>query len=298
MILLSASVVFIALNAPLLHGFSAFPSSSKRRSLARLQSAQPSDSADSYDEFFGSPDEVETTGYDSRDFVDKAKMALTEAVSAGLAEEDVRRLVGDLETSGSQAGVGGESTYSGLLAGEWELIYTSEDDITRSSPFFWAFRQAFPQESDQIFSITDSIPAPIKEVGPAYQTITIEDDSSGTFVSRVKVATLGGVATSIMTTRATVIAGDGRDGIKIRVDTTKPEESTILQKLGPLGDFIGSNSPPFPSGDSLEKVVKGSSEVVIRTTFCDENLRVSRNDARYNDIYVFKRKSFQGVFDV
>ena len=51
-----------------------------------------------------------------------------------------------------------------------ELIYSPEDD-TRASPFFWAFRKAYPTNADQIFSITDSIPAPIKEVGPAFQQI-------------------------------------------------------------------------------------------------------------------------------
>lgn len=38
-----------------------------------------------------------------------------------------------------------------------ELIY-APDDVTRSSPFFWAFRRAFPDSSDQIFGITDAIP--------------------------------------------------------------------------------------------------------------------------------------------
>ena len=38
-----------------------------------------------------------------------------------------------------------------------ELIY-APDDVTRSSPFFWAFIRAFPDSSDQIFGITDAIP--------------------------------------------------------------------------------------------------------------------------------------------
>ena len=78
----------------------------------------------------------------------------------------------------------------------------SPEDVTRASPFFWAFRKAFPDQSDEIFSITDAIPAPIKEVGPAYQTIELDNGTnSGKLVSRVKVATLGGLATSMMTTR-------------------------------------------------------------------------------------------------
>ena len=175
-----------------------------------------------------------------------------------------------------------------------ELIYAS-DDVTRSSPFFWAFRRAFPDSSDQIFGITDAIPAPIKMVGPATQTIDVDSSSrpvTGTFISRVKVATLGGVATSIMTTRCNVLSSDGSDGLRLKVESTKPEDSTILQKLGPLGQMINSSSPPFPSGEALERVAPGSSEVIIRTTYCDESLRVTRNDDRTEDAFVWKRNKF------
>ena len=163
-------------------------------------------------------------------------------------------LVAELEMLGEQVGVGQASSNSGLLSGEWELLYSPED-VTRSSPFFWAFRKAFPDESGQIFGITDSIPAPVKEVGPAFQHIEMEvsndgRSASGTFVSRVKVATLGGMATSIMTTRATINGIEGLDGIRLKIESTKPEESTVLKKLGPLGAFLNENAPPFPSGDA------------------------------------------------
>ena len=170
----------------------------------------------------------------------------------------------------------------------------SPEDITRSSPFFWAFRKAFPEQSDQIFGITDAIPAPIKEVGPAFQTISLDDSQTGTFVSEVKVATLNGLATSIMTTRGSITGADGVDGLKIRVDTTKPEDSTIVKTLlGPLASVVNENLPSFPSGEALERVKPGSSEVIMRTTFCDESLRISRNDDRYDDIFVWKRKGVQ-----
>ena len=81
-----------------------------------------------------------------------------------------------------------------------ELLYCPED-ITRSSPFFWAFKQAFPEYADQIFSITDAIPSGIKDVGPAIQKIDMMENSSGTLVSKIKVATLNGLATSMMTPR-------------------------------------------------------------------------------------------------
>ena len=76
---------------------------------------------------------------------------------------------------------------------------------------------------------------------------------------------------------------------------TKAEEATIVTKvLGPLlGEFINSSSPPFPSGDALDMVVPGSSEVVIKTTFCDEGLRITRNaDRPKEDVFVWKRVKF------
>jgi len=195
----------------------------------------------------------------------------------------------NLEQLGEDLGFGQASSVSGLLSGEWDLIYAS-DDITRSSPFFWAFRRAFPDNSDQIFGITDAIPEPIKMVGPATQEIDLDSSSRGTFVSRVKVATLGGVATSIMTTRATIMGAEGVDGLRLKVETTKPEESTILKKLGPLGELISSNSQPFPSGEALEKVAPGSSEIVMVTTYLDEGLRVTRNkDRSDDDVFVWVR---------
>ncbi|KAL3784402.1 hypothetical protein HJC23_001286 [Cyclotella cryptica] len=221
------------------------------------------------------------------------RMCDAHVLGSGYSSE-IEGKIEELEKLGQEADFGQASSLSGLVSGEWELIYAS-DDITRSSPFFWAFRRAFPDSSDQIFGITDAIPAPIKMVGPATQIIDVDSSSrpvSGTFVSRVKVATLGGIATSTMTTRCTVLSADGSDGLRLRVESTKPEESTILQKLGPLGDIVDSSTPPFPSGEALERVAPGSSEVVVRTTYCDEGLRVSRNDDRVEDVFVWKRVKF------
>eukprot|EP00980_Cylindrotheca_fusiformis_P024112 scaffold11532_cov119-Cylindrotheca_fusiformis.AAC.4 len=207
--------------------------------------------------------------------------------------DEVRGIVKELEEKAEEVGVGQSSAVSGLLAGEWELLYSPED-VTRSSPFFWAFRKAFPDQSDEIFAITDSIPAPLKEVGPAYQTIELnEGTQNGKLVSQVKVATLNGLATSMMTTRGTITGIVGFDGIRIRVETTKPEDSTAIKTfLGPLGDIVNDSLPPFPSGEVLELVQQGSSEVVMRTTFCDEGLRISRNEDKYDDVYVWRRKGF------
>ena len=188
-----------------------------------------------------------------------------------------------------------------LISGEWELLYASTD-VTRSSPFFWAFRKAFPDStSDTIFGITDAIPAPLKEVGPAFQEIDVTGPNyRGRLTSRVKVATLGGAATSIMTTRASVLGLDQDESrLRLKIETTKPEQSTILETLfGPLSATLQDQLPPFPSGEALERVVSGASEVVLRTTFCDATLRISKNDDRPDDeFFIWQRKSF-AAYDV
>jgi hypothetical protein len=185
-------------------------------------------------------------------------------------------------------------------------------DMTRSSPFFWALEQAFPeqQQSDlvrQVYSITDAIPSPWKEVGPAYQIITLDEIGGGggrvvgKLISRVKVATLKGMATSIMTTRSDIVDSVGVDGLKLRIDTTKPEESTVITTLfpGPLGNWIKDNAvPPFPSGEVLERIQPGSSTVIMRTTFCDESIRISYNTnndpSYYRQPFVWRRCRFAG----
>jgi len=227
-----------------------------------------------------------------RDLIERcAAHDLGGGYSAGI-EDKVR----ELEALGEDAGFGQASSLSGLLSGEWELVY-APDDVTRSSPFFWAFRRAFPDASDQIFSITDAIPAPLKVVGPATQTIDVDAAArpvTGTLVSRVRVATLGGAATSVMTTRCSVESADGLDGLRLRVETTKPEDSTVLRMLGPLGEMVSASAPPFPSGDALERAAPGSSEVSMRTTYCDEGLRVSKNEFRLEEVFVWKRVGFGG----
>lgn len=235
--------------------------------------------------------------------VDEVKTRLVRLCQSSTKPElrQVRAMVDELESTAERVGIGQASAVSGWLQGEWELLYAPEDD-TRSSPFFWAFRKAFPDNSDQIFGITDAIPASIKQVGPSFQEIIFDGDitlsSQGSFVSRVKVATMGGMATSIMTTRASIVGVDGVDGLRLKIETTKPEKSTIIEKLfGPLSATFNENAPAFPSGEVLERVAPGSSEVIMRTTFCDEGLRISRDDERFDEVYVWRRKEF-ATYDV
>ena len=59
-----------------------------------------------------------------------------------------------------------------------------------------------------------------------------------------------------------------------------------------MGAVVNENLPAFPSGQALEQIKPGSSEVIMRTTFCDEGLRISRNDDKYDDPYVWRRRGF------
>lgn len=130
-------------------------------------------------------------------------------------------------------------------------------------------------------------------MGPAIQMINIDENQTGTLVSRVKVATLNGMATSMMTTKAKIIGVEGFDGLELQVETTQPEESTIIKTLlGPLASVVDGSLPAFPSGEALERVAPGSSRVFMKTTFCDETLRISRNADEPNGIFVWTRKSF------
>ena len=108
------------------------------------------------------------------DSLEDAKRDLVETCSRSSKPSlmEIRTLVQELETQAEMLGMGQASSLSGLINGEWELLYSPEDE-TRSSPFFWAFRKAFPDSADQIYGITDAIPAPIKEIGPALQTIDL-----------------------------------------------------------------------------------------------------------------------------
>lgn len=181
------------------------------------------------------------------------------------------------------------------LIGEWDLIY-AEDDITRSSPFFWAFRKALIVKTDilstskmaeSIFSFTDAIP--LKSIGECRQTITVDsnerkshdDLSSGCLVSQVKVDVfLAG--SSLMTTTSSWKLTEEPGVIEIQVDKTEVLKSTIA-KLLPFASSLA-----FPSGAALELIRPGSSTVYMRLTYLDEDLRVVRN-IDDNRAYVFTK---------
>jgi len=177
------------------------------------------------------------------------------------------------------ASLGQDTT--GCLDGEWQLAWAG-DDVTRSSPFFWAFRQAFPAQSDRIFAITDGLPPQFKRIARATQTITnAAGPGEGTLTSRVVVVALPDSPVPLqnhMITTSTV-TGRGRTHLELRVQDTKVRDTTLPL----LGD-----TPAFPSGNALEQVKQGASQVRMDTTYCDGTVRISKNpaDGRY---FVWRR---------
>ena len=103
-------------------------------------------------------------------------------------EDDIKGLIERIESIPSTQTL---EEKNNLLQGKWDLLWTN-DDVTRASPFFWAFRKATKDikdpvgilgstVSESIFKITDNIP--FKSIGSCSQTFT----SDGRLVSEVDV---------------------------------------------------------------------------------------------------------------
>jgi hypothetical protein len=222
------------------------------------------------------------------------------------------------------------SASTSTIYGQWKLIYATTD-ATRSSPFFAAFRKALENNNnnnyadnhdnnnrdssssssssskvDRIYAITDSIPEPWKTIGTATQEL---DATQKRFISRVVVQTLGGKASSIMTTRARILPASPittdpssattptfeTPTIRLQIETTKPEQSTILQTLSKITMLpLDSMAPAFPSGRVLEQWSPGSSIVPMSTLYCDDAIRISKYDwqDRPDDFYIYQRTRF------
>ena len=181
------------------------------------------------------------------------------------------------------------------LYGIWDLIYAN-DDRTRSSPFFWAFRKAFNDSKIQdplgilgtnsfaegIFKITDNIP--VKSIGFARQYIT-----NDVLVSQVevKIQRLPIEGRSLMTTTSNWKITDPENPFmwEIKVDKTEVKESTI----GKLLPILEQLARPFPSGQALDLIRPGSSTVWMKHIYVDDELRISKNvlDDKY---FVFQRE--------
>ncbi|CAK9100260.1 unnamed protein product [Durusdinium trenchii] len=167
----------------------------------------------------------------------------------------------------------------GFLEGTWRLIYASED-VTRSSPFFWGWRQMLQgvpdpspvtrsllgtQElSESIFAITDGIP--LKTVGEATQTMV-----NGKMVNRVAIEVFGAGRTIMTTTSRYEASPDGSE-LLLTVETTQAVDNTL-----PFADQV-----VFPS----ESFLGENARVRVRVTYLDDDLRVFRNE-KDDQVFVY-----------
>ncbi|CEM18277.1 unnamed protein product [Vitrella brassicaformis CCMP3155] len=179
---------------------------------------------------------------------------------------------------------------SPLLKGTWRLVYASED-VTRSSPFFWAFRKALEgirdplrtfgsdQLAESLFGLTDRLP--FKSIGESRQRIEGSPMPNQRFrperlTNQVRVGVFG-LGESKMTTECSVAPQEGPeardDVLNVTIEKTKVLDSTISRLL----PFLDGDSA-YESKSSLENIKQGSSVVEKRISFLDEDLRIVRND--------------------
>lgn len=187
-----------------------------------------------------------------------------------------------------------------LLMGQWDLLW-ADDDATRSSPFFWAFRKATrdmkdpigligPEKlSESIFKITDSIP--FKSIGKASQLFTDNVLKSEVEVDLgLPLAGFSALASSKMTTSSKFfIDPNDPDIVEITVEKTQVLQSTI-EKLLPFQLPLLGASSSFPSGAALELLKPGSSTVYMRISYLDDDLRIARNE-QDNKVFIYERAS-------
>lgn len=206
----------------------------------------------------------------------------------------IKDLASDLEKS-----IPAGERAPGFINGKWELLW-SDDDLTRVSPFFWAFRKATKdirdptgllgsdKISESIFKITDNIP--FRNIGQCWQTFS-DNNLVSEVVVEVGLKSSFALASSTMTTTSTW-KHDDQDPqvIEVSVEKTQVLDSTIEKLLPFSPPFIGPSSS-FPSGSAFELIRPGSSTVYMRNSYVDEDFRVARN-MEDGKIFIFERASY------
>lgn len=184
-----------------------------------------------------------------------------------------------------------EETLQTMLSqrGKETLVYTN-DDLTRASPFFWAFAKACQgvrvgndnDISKQIFRITDSVPPPLKSIGSVEQYFTAE----GKLISQIEVKTLAGLSSLMTTTSGYKVIDPAAGLVELNVESTKILRAKTGKILSILEKIVDKE---FPSNLALELVTPGSSTVYFQLTYLDSNTRIIRtkNASRQEDEKIF-----------
>jgi len=174
---------------------------------------------------------------------------------------------------------------SELLNGEWTLAYSS-DDLTRSSPFFWAFRKLTKRArlpwddsvriSELIFAFTDRVPT--RTIGVIKQTISgYGPDAEGTLKSEVELSIAGLKSTMTSTSK---IVPYSNDVSQLTIETIQALDNDIDKVLP-----AKMSSITFPAERIFSSLKSESAQVRMKTTYLDDTMRISRN--RFGHVFVF-----------
>eukprot|EP00746_Dinoflagellata_sp_MGD_P039311 gnl/MRDRNA2_/MRDRNA2_19478_c0_seq1.p1 gnl/MRDRNA2_/MRDRNA2_19478_c0~~gnl/MRDRNA2_/MRDRNA2_19478_c0_seq1.p1 ORF type:complete len:403 (+),score=50.59 gnl/MRDRNA2_/MRDRNA2_19478_c0_seq1:38-1210(+) len=180
------------------------------------------------------------------------------------------------------------------LYGRWELIFAN-DDVTRSSPFFWVVRDLLSTDigiyitdstttekskdlalSKSFFTLLDTFGRVGWAIGDAFQIIKDEQ-----LISEVEVKNLAG--SSVVTTVSHwKLSPSQQSSLEITVESTRAAQSSLRQFLPGFDDI------KFPSGRMFETIKPGSSTVLAELTFLSDELRVTRHADK---VYVYRKCS-------
>ena len=174
-------------------------------------------------------------------------------------------------------------------------MYASDGNLYRSSPFFWAFRDAARASgiddvralnplglggggwSDAVFAVTDALP--FYEVGDADHVIeAAESAAGGTLRSEVEIrlkifegALSLPPSRSTMTTTSTFRAASDTT-LELTVDKTEVKESSLAQIPG----FAALDTFAFPSRQLFDTVAPSAGGVNLELIYLTPSLRISR----------------------
>mmetsp|Transcript_29830 Transcript_29830/g.96241 ORF Transcript_29830/g.96241 Transcript_29830/m.96241 type:complete len:328 (+) Transcript_29830:3353-4336(+) len=254
-----------------------------------IEDVSPSDMGDSEDPFPEPPSLVVSEA----SVLARCAATGRGALASDFDRADVDGLCAELETRSPGAS----------LTGRWQLAYSSEAGLYRSSPFFWGFKKLLrnfdspvtlrnakdSSTAENIYAVTDGLP--FYDVGACTQTI-----SPGTFVSEVEVRlkvfeSLVPKATSVMTTTAR--AEPTEDGLLLTLETTQVKDSSIEQALPAVFGFLSDFKFPTESAfrqladqnDAIARLFPSSSfapdasTVNLRCPYVSNTLRITRTDS-------------------
>jgi len=165
--------------------------------------------------------------------------------------------------------------------GEWELVYSSSFAF-RSSPFFWAVGKLLGPQADFFYSAHDHQTGMFGGgCGKCVQRINVSDEASEIESDVVVKASIGvpllGFAPLISGYGSVITKGTAKaiteDTIAVSLGslttTVRQDDANVLPAL----NFL--NGTTVPVGDVMGRISDASSQVLMRTVYLDDDLRIS-----------------------